>query len=168
MTGIDRLIHLRTKTRELANQIEQQGEYDPPPSPEAKNYFHIVSDHVLDILSKWATYDGSSTSAQLHVSIAEGFRRCGVKTGLAESIRGGQNVWDGGQGEKVVDHVQESVPAVAAAVSGGYESNWDTLSDTDSVLDVQVLYMTKKELFKMCFDEGKEPLTASVPASLTL
>lgn len=82
------------------------------------------------------TYNGCTTSAELHICTTEFCSRAGVKAHFVECIRRGKNVWDGVHHQNIVDHVQESIEPIGVIAPSRNESDRDTLCNTDSVLNI--------------------------------
>ena len=122
----------------------------------------MTNDNDLKIYS---AHNGSSTSAELHVSIAKSVCSGRIKTCLIKTIRGSQDLGNSRQREYVVNHIEESTPAIIILGTAGEESDGDTLSYTDCVFNIEVLHrMNRCKLQFITYQRNK--LMASMPASL--
>ena len=121
----------------------------------------MTNDNDLKIYS---AHNGSSTSAELHVSIAKSVCSGRIKTCLIKTIRGSQDR-NSRQREYVVNHIEESTPAIIILGTAGEESDRDTLSYTNCVFDIEVLHRMNRCKPQFITYQRKK-LKASMPASL--
>ena len=122
----------------------------------------MTNDNDLKIYS---AHNGSSTSAELHVSIEKSVCSGRIKTCLIKTIRGSQDLGNSRQHEYVVNHIEESTPAIIILGTAGEESDRDTLSYTDCVFDIEVLHQMNRCKPQFITYQRKK-LTASMPALL--
>ena len=113
----------------------------------------------------YSAHNGSSTSAELHVSIAKSVWSGRIKTGFIKTIQGSQDLGSGRHGEYVVNHIEGSIPAIITLGTAGEESDGDTLSYTDCILDIDVLHRMHRCKLRFVTYRRKK-LTAPVLALL--
>jgi hypothetical protein len=86
--------------------------------------------------------DGNTTSSQGHVSVAKLVSKGSGNIGLVKAVAGSQDLRGCAHTIQEVDDIQETAQVtILSIIAYGDEGNRNLGSDTDSVLDIEVLYI---------------------------